>query len=203
MNDITVARDANKETTAGHRLFIGISCPPLPAIRNLLEELQQSSQRNALGLRIAREANLHITLKFIGATATSAIPQINAVMERQLADIRCFDLHPQGLGNFPGLLWLGVAPAPVLMALAAKLDSALADSGVSAETRPFVPHISVAWLGRETGFDSEEWLRNYQHTSWGAIRVEAVSLYESVLVPEGVHYLPLHTVQLMHPPTVA
>jgi 2'-5' RNA ligase len=98
--------------------------------------------------RWVNPANLHVTLKFIGNVATEALPSI----ERALAGLsvpRPFDIEFRALGFFPNerrpaVIWVGIAAAPELASLAAKIDEAVGGCGIARDTRPFAPHLTLA-----------------------------------------------------------
>ena len=92
--------------------------------------------------------NLHLTLRFIGEVDEPTARDI----DQMLGGLRekAFDLSLRGVGEFggrdPHALWAGVAPAPALMHLVAKIESALQRMGLPAETRKYAPHVTLARL---------------------------------------------------------
>jgi 2'-5' RNA ligase len=98
--------------------------------------------------------SLHITLKFIGAAAAPALPDIVSAMQRALANCKAFTLQLRGAGSFQSALWLGVEPNPALSGLATALNEAMAALGYARETKPFRPHLTLARLTYPPAMDS-------------------------------------------------
>ncbi len=214
---------AQTRNTAPLRLFIGIACPCTPLIAELIDNLRNESQAAAddlaVGLRVVSPHNLHITLKFIGATAATALPDIIRAMQEAIAGHHAFTLQLRGAGRFQSALWLGVAPNAALSALASALNAALAPLGFAPETKPYRPHLTLARLTPKLhhlgagqpatsaasqmqptpAFALEPWLTQHQNSHWGTLPVAAVHLYRSDTLPAGVRYTVLSTVPLRPP----
>lgn len=126
------------------RLFVGLSPPP---------ELRRRLALLAGGIPGARwtgEANLHVTLRFIGEVDEATAHSLHDA----LATIRAtaFPVGLTGLGTYgrgarPHTLWLGVRPTPPLLHLHDKIESALVRAGLAPEPRKFTPHLTLARLG--------------------------------------------------------
>ena len=197
------------------RLFIGIACPCTPVISRLLADLpgepEAAADSRAAGLLLVAPDSLHITLKFIGAAAAPALPDIVSAMQRALANCYAFTLQIRGAGSFQSALWLGVEPNPALSGLATALNEAMAALGYAEEAKPFRPHLTLARLTHppaipcptqkrlNPGFDLQTWITQHQAGQWGNLPVTAVHLYRSDTLPDGVRYTVLSTVPLRPP----
>jgi 2'-5' RNA ligase len=100
-----------------------------------------------LGKRIkwVPPANLHLTLAFAGMVTAP----VRQCLETAAADIHCpaFDLSIGPVGHWarPRILWTApVHTPPALWALAGLLKTTLEDCGLQTETRPYLPHITLA-----------------------------------------------------------
>lgn len=118
-------------------------------------------------------ANLHVTLVFIGDVAADRV----APIERAAAGVSgaAFELMLEQVGywNRPRILWLGPRSIPPsLFALVRDLRAALAQSGMTPETRPYLPHMTLA---RKVALPPV--VTAAGPLSW---RVESYSLLESV-----------------------
>ena len=123
------------------RLFFALW--PNAAVRTALA---QSSQA-LLGKRVRRvpEANLHITLAFVGPV-TAVVRQC---LEQQAAQIRGtpFELTLEHVGHWarPRILWAGPRHTPpALWSLVGGLNSAFDACGLARETRPWQAHVTLA-----------------------------------------------------------
>ena len=146
------------------------------------------------------EANLHVTLKFLGQIEPARVEPMAAAIGSVAARTAPFELGVRGLGAFPAparprVVWVGLEPAAPLAALATHVDAALGTLGVPRESRPFAAHVT---LGR-----AREGRRNPALTDalarpvdCGRLPVTRVSLMRSELHPRGARYTELASVVL-------
>ena len=175
-----------------HRLFVAIR-PPQP-VRARLAGLMGGVR----GARWQSDDQLHLTLRFIGEIDRHAAGDVHAA----LAAVRLppFELTLSGVGLFerrgqPAALWAGVAPQEPLKALHKKIDQALVRSGLEPERRAYLPHITLARLGRGGG-PVDAFLVAGAGLSGMPFSVDRFGLYESRLSPEGAAYARVETYSL-------
>ena len=73
-----------------------------------------------------------------------------------------------------------------------RADAALARVGFAAEARPFAAHLTLGRLrDASRGGDVRGMLAVLGETVWPPATVEAFTLYESTLGPQGPRYVPL------------
>jgi RNA 2',3'-cyclic 3'-phosphodiesterase len=133
-----------------HRLFVAVPVPPeaLEACRALLDGVRAGPAGR--GARWVRTENLHLTLRFLGATEPRLAPAVGAAIRDVAAGRHAFPVRLAGAGAFPSLgrpraLWLAIERgAEELGAIAAALEPAIAGLGWAPEGRPFRPHLTVA-----------------------------------------------------------
>lgn len=167
------------------RLFVAVRPPP--AVRDGL----LATMGGVAAARWQDDDQLHLTLRFIGEVDRHTAADI----AEALTGIR----HPPiaarlGLpGSFasrgrPNALWVGVEPAGALATLHHKVDHALVRAGVPPDTRAFVPHITVARLGRNTGSIDGFLGQTVPST---AFTVSGITLFESILTRTAAAYRPV------------
>jgi len=130
------------------RLFVALELPP--AMRDIL----LAAMGGVAGARWQRDDQLHLTLRFIGevdrhgaADIAAALAAVRmAPLELQLARIGSF-VHRGRVDS----IWAGVTPEDDVAALAKHINEAVARVGIAAESRAFVPHVTLARLGRHAG----------------------------------------------------
>lgn len=167
-----------------HRLFVAVR-PPDP-VRDALLDLMGGIQ----GARWQDDEQLHLTLRFIGAVDRHTADDVHAALGA--VSHPPFEIAVNGLGMFdrrgiPATVWAGVAPAEPVRTLHKKIDRALTRIGIEPERRAFHPHITLARLGRGAG-DPHSFLAASGTVTGPAFVVDAFSLFESDLTPEGAVY---------------
>lgn len=125
------------------RLFTGLEIPPDIGFA-------LSLKRGGLtGARWIDPDNYHITLRFIGdvdnQTANEAADNLDYLSESLRFPIRLTHLGTFG-GDKPRALYAGVEPSEALSRLQAAQERMLQRSGLPAEGRKFVPHVTLARL---------------------------------------------------------
>jgi 2'-5' RNA ligase len=99
-----------------------------------------------------REANLHLTLKFLGEVPQSSVQDFSNAVSRAVAEVKPFSIRLEQTGAFPKhgqprVLWIGINdPTSKLGELHARLEEESAQAGFAKEARPFHPHLTVARL---------------------------------------------------------
>ena len=169
------------------RLFVALDPP---------DEVRDEIDRLCQGLPDARWTDwdhLHLTLRFIGEVDHDTFCEIGEA----LAGISMppFDLQLRGIGQFPPRgalrhLWVGVAADPGLARLKRRVDRCVADAGVPAERRKFVPHVTLARFGmpppeRRLG----SWIAARNLFATRSFPVSGFTLYSSILRSEGAMHV--------------
>lgn len=147
-------------------------------------ERQQIAElaRQAAGRRRVRDANLHLTLIFLGATTPEQREAYEAALVE--APIPTLELVLDRYGYWPQsrILWLGSSRTPPeLYELVAELHRRLRGCGFVPERRAFQAHITLA--RKFTGRIPAEPLKT--PVRWS---VSAIALVESQPSPEGSCY---------------
>ena len=172
------------------RLFVAVRPPA--AVRDVLLD----RMGGVAAARWQDDDQLHLTLRFIGEVDRHAANDIAAA----LAEVR-HPVIPARLGGFgdfatrgrPTALWIGVVPVAALTTLHHKVDQALARAALARETRAFVPHITLARLGRDAGS-----IAGFLAAPAPAATfvIDAVTLFESRLTRAAAVYEPLATFRI-------
>ncbi len=180
------------------RLFTGIACTGLPRVSELLQELEEAAPGLEHGIRVVPEENLHITLKFLGSADSSSIAHIAAVLDQIAESTVPFALRLAGADTFKDAVWLGIESCDAVGRLASAINHGLESLGFRAETRPFIPHLTLARLTQLTGPKLQTWLQQHQHETWDNLLVREIHLYQSETPPTSARYSILHTATFTH-----
>ncbi len=170
-----------------HRLFVALR-PPRPVREQLLAAMHGVS-----AARWQDDEQLHLTLRFIGEVDRHRAEDIAAALGGLHAC--AIDARIAGVGLFERrgrthTLWAGVEPPAPLAALHHKVEQRLARVGIDAESRAFLPHITLARLNRSAGPVAPFIARNGAFASLPFV-FDQLILYESTLGHGGARYHPV------------
>ena len=146
-------------------------------------------------LKLVDPSQIHITLKFLGSTDEDLIPAIGEIMHDAVKGISPFTISLRSVGAFPSMnrirvIWIGVNDILPLATIAGRLDEKLADLGITRESRPFAPHITLA---RARSDAPNPVLRQIIHdrkdVDFGTQEVKSIRLEQSILTRCGPEYV--------------
>ncbi len=149
--------------------------------------------------RWVEEDNLHMTLFFLGDLGDAEVAEVCSRTEWAARANEPFSMRVAGVGAFPAIerpraLWLGVSEGdePVRR-LQSDLEEALADLAQRGENRGFVPHWTLARLGKRENVSPHlpEVIASLADHEAGEIGVSEVVVMASELRPEGPEYYAL------------
>ena len=152
-----------------------------------------------------KSENLHLTLKFLGDTPESKIPELQQVVTKAVKGIEPFVINLRGFGVFPDkraprTLWTGIeGDLEVLLDLTRKIEIEVNQLGFPPEGKPFRPHLTLARIKknqRATGKAIEKASMLADPFIFGSLLVEQVTLFKSELRPTGSVYTKLWAVSL-------
>ena len=164
------------------RLFVALELPP--AMRDAL----LAAMGGVSGARWQRDDQLHLTLRFIGDVDRHQATDIAAALDGVRVEPLQLALGAPGSFDRRGRidsLWVGVTPGETVAALAQRVNQALQRVGIPTESRAFVPHITVARLGRGAGL-----IGGFPATpiTTQPYEIKGFCLWESRLTRDGADY---------------
>ena len=178
------------------RLFVALELPE--EAREALVRWRSSVVGDVAGLRLVRPEDLHATLCFLGSRPEDEIDVIAAACGVVAGE-------PVAESRFGAALWLP-ARRPRVLAVAlsdpegviARVQSVLSDALVAGgwyapESRPFLAHVTVARVGRDSRVRPGELPAPPDDL---AVRCSRVTLYRSRLGAGGARYSALASVDL-------
>jgi 2'-5' RNA ligase len=175
------------------RAFVAVKLP-----EDVLDAVSEATGTLQLrGARMMRRDQWHLTLQFLGDdadvdTVGSALEDFTIPGGRaRLGDAGAFPNARRGR-----VLWIGVADGnDVIARLATGVAARLAPLGYEPDARSFQPHLTIARCPRPT--DLRAPVTALSKASFGrAWRVVALTVYESILRPDGARYLERATIPL-------
>lgn len=171
-----------------HRLFVALR-PPKAIRQRLLGVIG-----GVPGARWQDDAQLHLTLRYIGEVEPHAAEDIAAALGS--VHHAPVELRVDGCGVFddsrgrPNAIWAGVLPREPLAALHRKVDAAIVRAGLEPERRAYLPHITLARMSGSAG-PVDRWLAEHAALASEPFAIDAMILYESRLGHGGASYEPV------------
>lgn len=173
------------------RAFIAIELPG--AFADEVAGLARGLEAVCAGRFVSAESH-HLTLAFLGEVGEAEARSAMEALDAACADAAPVPLRAAGLGTFgrprDATLWLGVERDPWLMALATRVREELFARGLSYDERDFLPHVTLARRVRlprgalgDLAFPLPD-------------EATRVTLFRSILEPDGARYKPLYSVGL-------
>ena len=130
------------------RTFLAI---PVPRDVSSKKNMLYSTLENVDGdINWVKNAQLHLTMKFLGHTPESAINDVIDHIEKITPNMNPFDLKIEETGCFPvptrpRILWLGLKGNLVLLkSMVESIENVLEPLGFPKESRDILPHITLA-----------------------------------------------------------
>lgn len=168
------------------RLFAAIPVP---------EEIGEPLLRRQHGLPGARWRPLeafHITLRFYGDVQERAAEDLDLELERITS--APFGLTLESVGAFgegPDIhaVWAGVAESERLRVLAGRCETAARRAKLTADSRAYRPHVTMAYLRRPDPADVAAWIQANAMLRSPAFAVDRFGLYSSHQTAEGSRYV--------------
>ena len=142
-------------------------------------------------------ANLHITTKFIGEFPDARLPELKTALA-ELPRTGPIAIRVAGFGCFPDAanpksLFATVQSSPELASLAMETGLAVQRLGVEMESRPYVPHVTLArWKGHSPNVARVQ----LDDQDFGSFNATEFHLYSSAPGPTASVYRKLATYSL-------
>lgn len=180
------------------RAFISVDLARQKEIEDYIVELKQADPT----LKVVDPAQIHVTLKFLGETDESSVPDIAEAMAKAAEGVPPFEVRFKGTDAFPSknrirVVWVGMNDALPMATMATRLDESLSAKGFEREKRPFAPHLTVARTKTEGSSPVvRQLIENHKDAELGSQRIGAIRLKKSVLTRCGPEYTTVEEVKL-------
>jgi 2'-5' RNA ligase len=183
------------------RLFVALDLPE-PVREGIVA--WQRAELSDEALRVVGPENLHITLAFLGYTPEKAIGSVAELVNAIRAEAPRIELQTEPVGRPKGRprLFALDAVSEGTVAIQAELEKELVAGRLyKPEKRPFWPHVTVARVrpekrGSKRPARIENAPRRLPEALCEPFRGVRVTLYRSMLRPQGAEYAPLAQVAL-------
>ncbi len=195
------------------RVFAAVELPE--EVRARVSAASRELLAGVLAAKSVAEENLHVTVRFVGEVAETAVgPLLDAVREagatvpRTTAEARGFGAFPDA--RRPRVVWAGIDdPRGALAAVEAAISERLGVLGHAREDRPYSAHVTVARMrvGVRVGQGARDLgaLRSRIKAAerdppvFGAVPLTSVTVFKSELGRDGSRYTALARFPLDQP----
>lgn len=180
------------------RAFIAADLGRFPRADTFADALRATQGQ----LTIVKLDLLHTTLKFLGDTDETVVPEIVSLMDDAVKGIPPITLTVRGTGAFPNatrirVIWIGLDGAESLGTIASTLDRKLEALGFSPEGRRWQPHVTIARVKGARNLDRvRTTVAAHSSDEFGTVQVDRIRLKRSVLSPRGPEYTTVADVPL-------
>jgi len=174
------------------RTFIAVDLDP--ELKKALQDVILKLKKTGADVRWVNFQGMHLTLKFLGEVGQDKLAAVESVLRAAAASNSRFPLVLKGTGTFPHgksprVIWAGIDEHPALLALQKTLEDELEREGFPREEREFHPHLTLGRVKGQSGVrDALLELDKYREIPFGEMTARKVTLFESVLKPEGAEY---------------
>jgi 2'-5' RNA ligase len=182
------------------RAFVAL--PLCDEVRSLAARLQGELGRAEADVRWTPEAQMHLTLKFLGEIDDAQEARIAAALAAEVPRRPPMTLEFSGLGSFPPkgpprVIWAGVrGDVGRLAELAALVERAAEEAGVPREDRPYTPHLTLGRVRSARNLRRlEAALGRLGDADLGRQEADEVVLYASTMAPSGAVHEPRSAVR--------
>lgn len=185
------------------RTFIAIKLQPTEDLQRMMDCLQKNLEYEKRNINWCRLDQMHLTLKFIGATPDEDIPKITNAMQTLSQRHSSFEMQFDRTGVFgsnrsPRVLWLGMKNEPkVLYDLANDVLDTFDGIGYPRDRQNFVPHVTLCRIKHL--IDKDFFFKLYnaiEQKPYIDIKVKEFSFLQSFLNPDGARYKTLKRFEL-------
>ena len=178
------------------RLFLALELPQ--PVRESLEEIQRGLKRSGADVRWVRIPSIHLTVKFLGETASELVEQISEAVRAAAGPCPALRLRPWAAGFFPAprnprVVWTGLeGDLEDLRGLTREVETALVPLGFKPEKRGFSPHLTLGRVkSNQNKRDLIEAVLDLGQYQGPEFTAKELILYSSDLRPSGAVYTAL------------
>lgn len=182
------------------RTFFGFKLPrevarTASSLRTLVED-----PKNAV--RWVKGENIHLTIRFLGATPKTALERIESAITGKLKNSASMTAYVKETGVFPApsrprVLWMGLeGDIAALQELEKTIHEVVGPLGFPKEKRPFVPHVTIGRVRYPQKITPD--VSKFMNADFDRIEcpLNELHLFESRPADKGVVYVPLATFPL-------
>lgn len=182
------------------RCFIAVTLPA--SLKQAVGSVTNSLKETGADVKWVPEENLHLTMKFLGATDEGKVDEITGALRKKISPRPPFYIKIGGVGSFPGgrhprVIWVGIQENGHLEDIYQSVEDVMRKFGYPPEDRPFSPHLTIGRV--RSGKRLSEMLKKldeFRAADFAELEVKGVTLMKSELKPGGAEYSSLAEIPL-------
>lgn len=174
------------------RCFIAIDIPD--RVKSSIGGAIDAMKKCGGDIKWVTASNIHITLKFLGNTPETALPEIQDSLRSAVSSYMPFYITIYGTGVFPSrkyprVIWAGIKNSQTMKSLKKDIENAMTAHGFQREERDFTPHLTLGRVRSQKGLIATFLeLDTFKAKDFGEAEVDMVKLMKSELKPQGPEY---------------
>jgi len=182
------------------RVFTGIKITS--SIMEKLKEVPSSLQEYRNKIRTVRPENLHITLKFLGNITQDMYSKFSEILKNSITNFSPFEVAIEGIGFFPSksrakIIWVGIKENILLENLYKIVENSAEKINILPDDKKFHGHITVGRIKTDIHPNIINAIEEkFKERNWGDMRVENITIFESILHSDGPEYKELKNMTL-------
>ncbi|MFI5295114.1 MAG: RNA 2',3'-cyclic phosphodiesterase [Thermodesulfovibrionales bacterium] len=182
------------------RCFIAVTLPG--PLKKAVGEVMAKLKESGADIKWVPYENLHLTLKFLGATSEEVVDEIKGALYKKLSRYAAFYIRIGGVGYFPGgrnprVIWIGIEEQGSLADISRDVEEVMLKFGYPREARPFSPHLTIGRVrSPKRVAEVIKRLDEFRTMAFDEFEVKGVTLMKSELKPGGAEYTGLAEISL-------
>ncbi len=179
------------------RLFVAIDLPDdiVSGIQSLQDDFR-SQLDGSMRMRWTPPENIHLTLKFLGATESDLVDPVGEVLEDHASRVAPFEMTVGGLGAFPRpnnprVLWVDVDSESNerLVDVHDHFEDELKERfNIERDEHPYKAHVTFGRVKSSRSPNLARLENQLPQGPFGSFEVDEWVLYESERTPDGAEY---------------
>lgn len=184
------------------RSFLAFDIPP--KVKKNLGKLIHDFSKKETGVKWLDAEGLHVTMKFFGDVEESLLlgdishTIANVVSEESPVTLDCAGLGVFPNWRYPKIIWAGfIGDSDPILEMQKKLEGALEKFHLKKDERTFRLHLTIGRAkGLKSGGNLMHLINELGPINFGAVTIDRLILYKSVLTKDGSVYTPLRNFNL-------
>ena len=181
-----------KKMSETPRCFLAFDLENNEILRKLVN-VQKLIFKTGANLKIIKQQNLHLTLRFLGNITNDLIEKVSTKMQK--IDFNPFSIELKGIGVFPNLysprvIWVGITEGTKKMnKIFDQIEVQLRQLAFKPDYKGFSPHLTLARVKYGKNNDQlTTFIKNHVEYNIGSINLNCIKLKKSELTPTGPIY---------------